>query len=438
MTDVSPHYLITTVGTTGDVHPMLSLAQALQAMGRRVTLVSHSAHAGLVQGLGLRFVGLGSDEDYRRLLSNPDIWDARKSFQALMGSGYREGLAELGAFFGRLPVQERHVVISHPFLVPGAAIARELGQVQSVVAAYLAPSNMKTCHDPLTVGPLTMPRWVPMGWRRAYWRFVERGWIDPVALAQVNALRRPLGLAPVTSFLGHIAKAPDLSLSLFPSWFAPAQPDWPQPMLSGDFQLFEAQAAQPLTPELCAFLSQGEPPLVFTAGTGNFHAQVFFAQALAACQRLGRRAIFLNRDRAQLPADLPASVLWQPYVPLADLLPAVAAIVHHGGIGTTAEALRSGTPQLVTPFAWDQFDNGARLATLGVGRVLPATRLSGRRLAAGLQALLGTPGLADACAKAAEHFKRRPSARDLCERMEARLSQPQRRHGLHLDPFTRS
>jgi rhamnosyltransferase subunit B len=60
-----------------------------------------------------------------------------------------------------------------------------------------------------------------MGWRRALWRFIEKGWIDPVAIAQINAAREPLGLSKIHSFLTHIAKTPDLSAPLFPSWFAP-------------------------------------------------------------------------------------------------------------------------------------------------------------------------------------------------------------------------
>ncbi|MDT9002372.1 glycosyltransferase [Paucibacter sp. APW11] len=418
----TPHYLILTVGTTGDLHPMLSLAQALQAMGRPVTVLSHSIHGPRVAQLGLPFVGLGREEDYEALLRNPDIWDARKSFAALMGSGYREGLTELAAFFRGLPARRRHIVISHPFLVPGAAMARAAGQVERVVAAYLAPSNLKSCADPLTIGPVAVPSWVPMSWRRAYWRFVERGWIDPVALAQINPLRAAQGLAPVNSFLGHIAEAPDLSLLLFPAWFAADAPDWPQPRIGGDFQLFEASAAKPLEPALSRFLATGPKPLLFTAGTGNRHAKAFFAHALAACAALGRRALLLSQDRQQLPAQLPDWACWQPYVPLAQLLGQVDAIVHHGGIGTSAEALRQGTPQLITPFAWDQFDNGARLARLGVARVLPATRLNPRRLASRLRDLLEDPAVPQHCARAAAHFAQCQAPQLLCERMEAQLA----------------
>jgi rhamnosyltransferase subunit B len=232
---------------------------------------------------------------------------------------------------------------------------------------------------------------VPLAARRAFWRWVGRRFIDPVALADVNAARRAHGLAPASSLMDWIAAVPDLSLTLFPDWFAPTQPDWPRPLVRGDFPLFDPNADAPLAPELTAFLQAGTPPLVFTHGTGNTQAAAYFRAARAAAQRLGRRALFLTSHRDQVPADLPPTMLWQAYVPLRALLPHAAALVHHGGIGTTAEALRAGTPQLVVPLAHDQFDNGARVTALGAGTSLPAARLNERRLVRKLAALLAAP-----------------------------------------------
>jgi rhamnosyltransferase subunit B len=413
----APHYLLITVGSTGDIHPFMRIAGALQAMGRKVTFITHSYYQNVVQGAGIPFVGIGTDEEFLSILRNPDIWDPKKGFSALLAN-YSEGLKQVLEAIKSVSAQAPQVVIAHPFAAPGAVIARECGLVKSVVAAYLAPSNLRTCHDPLYIGPTSVPRWVPMSWRRALWRFVERGWIDPVAVAHLNAVRTPLGLPKVSSFLTHIAETPDLSVTLFPSWFAPVMPDWPRPLIEGDFPLFEASAQDRFTEELSAFLAAGEKPLVFTPGTGNLHAADFFDCALSAVNRLGRRAIFLTRERAQIPANLPESVLWQAYVPLSALLPHVAALVHHGGIGTTAEALRSGTPQLIAPFAWDQFDNGARIAALGVGMVIPAKRLRPRRLAKGLQDLCTSEAIRARCSLLASRFTPAHDPIALCREIE--------------------
>jgi rhamnosyltransferase subunit B len=418
--ETHPDYVVITIGSSGDVYPLLRIAGTLQALGRRVTFITHSYHANLVTRAGLPFVAIGTDEDYLRLVANPHLWDAKKAFATLMAN-YGDMLEQIDQAIGAVAAHGPLVALAHPFAVPAAAISRERGSVASIVAAYLAPANMRSCHDPLTIGPTAVPSWMPMRWRRALWRFIEKGWIDPVAVTQINGVRQPLGLPKVDSLLTHIADAPDLSVTLFPSWFAPAVPDWPRPMIEGDFQLFEAAAEDGFSDDLTAFLAAGEKPLVFTPGTANIHAAEFFARALAAVDRLGRRAIFLTREREQVPAHLPASVLWQPYVPLAALLRRAAVLIHHGGIGTTAEALRAGVPQLVTPFAWDQFDNGARIAALGAGLTIPAQRLRPRKLARHLQALAASDAIRVRCAQLAENLSAPRDATALCEEMENRL-----------------
>ena len=417
MSEPTPHYLVITGGSSGDIYPFIHVASALQTLGRKVTFITSTYHANLVQSAGLTLIGLGTDEDYLSIIANPELWDAKKGFSALMAT-YGYHLELIDEAIRSVSTEEPTIVIAHPFVVPAAVISRECGVIQAIVAAYLAPSNLRTCYDLLNIGPTSVPRWVPMSWRRALWRFVEKGWIDPVAVAQINAARAPLGLSKVQSLLTHIAETPDLSVTLFPSWFAPAVPDWPQRLIMGDFQQFEPAPLDGVAEDLSAFLKTGERPLIFTPGTGNIHAADFFANALAAVNHLGRRAIFLTRERAQVPAHLPESVLWQPYVPLSALLPHAAAIVHHGGIGTTAEALRAGTPQLITPFAWDQFDNGARVTTLGVGMVIPAKRLRPRKLACALQTLITSDIIRARCSQLAVRFIPRHDPIALCREIE--------------------
>jgi rhamnosyltransferase subunit B len=418
MLETAPHYIVITGGTTGDIHPFMRIASALQGLGRKVTFITNTYHARLVQSAGLAFVGLGTDEDYLRVVANPDLWDPKKGFSVLMAN-YSDLLEQINEAIRSVCADAPMVAIAHPFAVPGAVIARERGFIDSVVAAYLAPSNLRSCCDPLTMGPTRVPSWVPMRWRRALWRFVEKGWIDPVALAHLNAVRTPRGLPKVDSFLTHMAEAPDLSVTLFPSWFASTAPDWPQPLISGDFQLFEVAPQEDLPQALCTFLAAGDKPMVFTAGTGNLHAADFFACALSAVHRLGCRAVFLSRDRAQAPAHLPPSVLWQPYVPLCELLPHAAALVHHGGIGTAAEALCAGTPQLIAPFAWDQFDNGARIASLGAGVVIPAKRLRPAKLAQSLQALCSSDAIRAACLRLAARLMPAHEPTRLCREVDS-------------------
>ncbi len=417
---VADHYLVISLGTHGDIHPFMCLARALQSLGREVTFISHSYYEALIRDAGLPFIGIGTDEEFLEVLNNPDLWDPIKGFDALFKK-YGEGTSQILDAIRSFAAPTPPVVIAHPFAIPGAAIGRDIGLVSKVVACFLAPSNLKTCYDPLTLGPTPIPAWVPMSWRRALWHLVEKRYLDPAAMPQLNAIRAACGLPALTSFLGQMAESPDLALTLFPSWFGPRKPDWPSPMIQGDFQVFEARAQQEFTPELTAFLKAGDKPLVFTPGSGNLHAHRFFSCALAATQRLGKRAIFLTRERAQVPVSLPNTVLWQSYVPLAKLLPHADIFIHHGGIGSTAEALRAGIAQLITPYAWDQFDNAERVRQLGVGMALPAKRLRTGQLARALQKLDLAQDLRAQCSLLKRHFLPAHDPTRLCLQMESAL-----------------
>ncbi|MGI4721181.1 MAG: glycosyltransferase [Janthinobacterium lividum] len=375
------HFVVVTIGSAGDLFPFMRLALALRESGQRVTMLGPEQHRPFVAPTGLAFHGLPADE---AVLDHPDLWHPTRGL-AVVWRATRPAMAQVPAFVAALPPGDKVVMLAHPLALPEADLCRAARPGLKVAAAYLAPSNLPTVHDPLLLGPYPVPRWVPLGARRWLWRRLGEALINPVALPDVNAARAQAGLAPVDDLVGFIGAVPDLSLTLFPSWFAPAQPDWPQPLAQGGFPLYDPSPEGELSPGVARFLEAGAPPVVFTPGTGNRQAAYYFRCALDAAARLGLRAILLTPHRAQLPAQLPTPVLWQDYVPLRLLLPHVAALAHHGGIGTTAEALRAGTPQLVVPLAHDQFDNAARVTALGVGSSVRASRLTRARLVAALR-----------------------------------------------------
>jgi rhamnosyltransferase subunit B len=372
------------------------MALLLRGHGHRVSLLGPWPHEPYASDAGLPFHRLPVDT---AVLDDPDLWHPRRGFGAVWRAT-RPAMAELPAFVDALAPNERCVLLVHPLALPEADLCRGAHPRLKIAAAWLAPSNLPTVHDPLTMGPLRIPPWVPRGVRRWLWRRLGATLIDPVALPGLNAARRLRGMAPVASLLEHIVAVADLSVLLFPAWFAPDQPDWPASRYRAGFPLHDPAPGAALPDALARFLAAGERPLVFTPGTGNRQAAHYFRCAEDACLRLRRGAIFLTAHRDQLPAALPPTVLWQEYVPLRALLPHVDALVHHGGIGTTAEALFAGVPQLVVPLAHDQFDNAARVAALGAGLRLPASRLTGLRLTRHLHALLSSNGVRAACAQA--------------------------------------
>lgn len=400
MSESTAHYLLITAGTTGDMYPFMHLARSLQALGKRVTLIANADHEHLIRSAGLPYVALATGPNFLRFFMDPSAIDPETGRPAF-GDFYRNMTLQVDEAVRSLGRQEDCVAVVQPCLLPGAAVSRERGRIRSIVAVHLAPAGLRSCHDPMTIGAIAVPAWVPMGWRRAALRYIEKRWQDPMVIPQINAVRAAAGLTPVASAQAHLDAIPDHSIALFPPWFAPPAPDWPSNLVIAGFPLEAATLSQPFGPELSAFLAGGDPPLVFTPGTGNERAADFFRTALAATQALGRRAIFLSRKREQVPVALPATVLWQPFVPLSALLPHSALLVHHGGIGTTAEALRAGIPQLITPFAFDQFDNGRRIGLLGAGRAIPARRLRPGALARALAHLSASDAVRARCGELA-------------------------------------
>ncbi len=122
---------------------------------------------------------------------------------------------------------------------------------------------------------------------------------------------------------------------------------------------------------------------------------------------MGRRAILLTgaQPPERFPATLPADVRAYPWLPHSMIFRRAAAIVYSAGIGTLSHALRSGTPQLITPLGFDQPDNALRAARLGLARVLPFARVTARRLQRELETLLGDAGYANAAREVAARLR---------------------------------
>jgi UDP:flavonoid glycosyltransferase YjiC (YdhE family) len=126
------------------------------------------------------------------------------------------------------------------------------------------------------------------------------------------------------------------------------------------------------------------------------HAAELYRASTEACRLLGVRGVVLTKYADQLPASLPPFVRHELFAPFQRLFPSCAAVVHHGGVGTVAQALAAARPQLILPIAFDQMDNAARVKRLGVGNWLKSTRGSGARIAGELAKTL-TPEVQTRC-----------------------------------------
>jgi UDP:flavonoid glycosyltransferase YjiC (YdhE family) len=245
--------------------------------------------------------------------------------------------------------------------------------------------------------------------------------VRPLVGGELNSLRHELGLPPVKHVFGQFMHQGDMSLGLFPDWFGPPQPDWPDNIRLTGFPLWDAQAGVELSDEVEEFLAGGDAPIAFSPGSANRAAHQFFATAAEACQRLGRRGILLTKYADQLPSNLPPTVRHFGFVPLSRLLPRTAALVHHGGIGTCAQGLAAGVPHLVRPMAFDQFDNSRRLARLGVGEEISVRAFRTPAVVAALDRLLSSPSVAESCRTFAARCDGSSSLTAACVALESLL-----------------
>jgi rhamnosyltransferase subunit B len=416
----TPLVIVATSGTAGDIAPFAAIAKELSQRGHRVVMLVPTFHEGLMQSEGLAYQVFGTASEFQATLNDPNLWDERKGFGVIW-----KGLQPyFGVVRDMVECQSANtpcMLLCHPMLAPLANIAKCSRPDLHVVCAYLAPSNLCSSYNFLTAGSLGIPGWTPLQWKRLLWRLIHKVWIDPVTLPSLNHWRLANKLPAVSSFFDHISRSPDTSIGLFPAWFSSKQPDWPLPFTEGNFPYGAQDKTLSLNPALEQFLAQGEAPIGFTPGTGHRHAADYFAIALQTLKKMGCRGLLITPHAVQVPQDLPPNVMWLAQAPFNLLLPRLSVLVHHGGIGTTAEAFRAGIPQFVVPYAFDQFDNGLRAKSLGVAEVVLARRLSVRRLHKGLARLLASEQVKQNCAAIASKVSAGPAPAWLVQRVETSL-----------------
>jgi rhamnosyltransferase subunit B len=399
--------LLVPVGSTGDVLPFLAIGRELRRRGGRVAVLANEWFAEPVRRAGLEFLPFGSRDEYLSVISARGPGALLRTARKL-AHVTTDGLCDAV----QAVASPRTILVSHT-LAFGARIAGEKLGLKSVTA-HLAPAVFDSAEEPAVLPGFfnseLRPRWYKRGVRFLFQRAADAVWAGPV-----RKLRGRLGLPQERP--SHEGRKRS-SLALFPDWFAPPQQDWPEDTTLTGFPLYDDPGAPDVPDDLAGFLDEGSAPIVFTPGSGQVNERGFFEVAIEASRRVGRRALLLTRFRQQLPAELPAHVRHAPFVPLGALLPRAAAIVHHGGIGTCAQALATGTPQLVRPWGFDQLDNAARLSRLGVGVTLRPRQFTSAAVERSLRQLLESPEVARRCLDASRLQQAGDAAAKACNAIE--------------------
>ncbi|MCJ2036871.1 glycosyltransferase [Methylobacterium sp. J-068] len=408
------------VGSHGDVLPILALGVELIRRGHGVMLAAPAPFEAMARRAGVPFHGLCTRAAYERAMREPDLWHPRRGVGTLF-SELPEFTEQTYAWLAQRSRRLRETLVVASSLSLGARIAQDkLGL--NVVTVHAMPLLVESrLAAPLLPG-LGLGRLMPSRMRHWLGRGADRYVIGPAALPRLNALRARLGLGPVRR-LRHWWNSPSRVLLMFPDWFAAPQADWlPQAVQTGFPIVDRLGDAEALSPALTAFLAQGSAPLVFTYGSAMRRGRFFFETATALCRRMGRRGILLAPQDGQVPQTLPEGLIHAPYAPLSALLPRSAALIHHGGIGTVAQALAAGIPQLIVPVAFDHFDEGERVRRLGLGATLSRRRFTPARAARRLDRLLASPEVARRCRLVRERMAGEDGVSSACDRIEAMMA----------------
>ena len=381
------------LGSRGDVQPFVPLGKALRDAGHQVRVATFEAFASMIREADLDFSPIHGDaQGLLNTAANGDLLTKRTNPVQVMRALRRS----YGTLANSLPhdltaLYDTDLVLNQlPAHLFGGDLAEYLDIPWAIVAVI---PLVRTRLRPL-IGFPTAFSFIP-GYNLLTYRLGEQlGW--QLFRHAVNRLRTERWNLPAVPFWGpfeaiHRKRIP--SICGFSAHVVPRPPDWGSHVhLTGWWYPDDPQWKPPA--DLQRFIESGSPPVFIGFGSmpvsNPSHTTALIVEAIRLS---GQRAI-LHAGWAGLGGPLPPEIFPITYAPYGWLFPRMAAVVHHGGSGTTGLGFRSGVPSVVVPFGFDQFYWGTRAVEMGVGpKPIPYRRLTAERLASAIHAAVSDTGI---------------------------------------------
>ncbi len=410
---------IFTQGSRGDVQPYLALAMALQARGHSITLAAPDDFEDRVKSAGIDFAPMGTN--MQDLLARPDIrkilagnpLGIRKIWRTVAVPMLQASLKTIWQVG-----QDADVLVHHPKVVGAADVAEVTGA--PVVLASPVPMVPTRAFPIITLSRdlgkrLNKLTWLPLRWARSFYGRQLGEWRQSV-LGLPRKFRPRKGADP---WYGADLRLVGVSQNVLPY-----PSDWDKnTILTGYWTLPTGSGWQP-DPVLEAFLDDGPPPVYIGFGSMPVDDPEAVTRSIAAAvEKVGIRAVIGAGWAGIGDTNRNGSVFSVDSVPHDWLFQRVAAVVHHGGAGTTAAGLIAGKPSLICPAGVDQPFWAGRVKALGCGpEALPLKKLTTERLAERLRDLTATRSYADRATSLAEALAAEDGIARAVERIEAAMT----------------
>jgi sterol 3beta-glucosyltransferase len=375
---------ILAAGSRGDTQPYLALGAALKHAGHPVRIATFAIYEELVRGAGLELFPLSGDiTQVVKSAAGAEAMQADNPLKVLRSFNTLKAFASGKQAEFYHACEGSNAVIFHPGPAIGYFIARKM----KIPAILATPFPMTPTREYPSLISFAGPR-LGKGYNLLTHKAFEQIMWSAGKSPTRDFWKKQFGKTPDDLSCPY-GKA-DITVISCSNHVFPRPADWPDRVHQSGFWFLDEEPGWSPSSDLLDFLQGGEPPVYIGFGSLGAHnqAEATTRLALDALERSGMRGVLATGwSGLSENMDMPSTVFRLKSAPHAWLFPRMAAVVHHGGAGTTAAGMRAGVPSIVVTYGNDTLAWGRRVFELGVGpRAIPRKKLSAEALAGAISA----------------------------------------------------
>lgn len=407
------HFIIYALGTLGDIGPMCGLAAELTRRGHSVSFLSNAYFQQTIASVNCDFVPVGTIAEYHK--GNTD-----KAWQV---DNFEDNFEHyhVPAFEPSFRYVQTNARADSVAIIlgnnSGVEAACELGDIP-YIKVMLSPNVVFSAISPAAplrwAIPASAPRWLVRVLLNRYRKIKFRRFCKARFTEHYRQQRERLG-CPIRYRKEDEAQ---LQIGLFPEWYASPPQDWPSKLKLCNFPMTNLirKDCRQLFDQICERLGA---PVIFTAGSGRSSAKQLFVEGRKVCEQLNVPGVFVGGGDSVALLDGANYCAHIDYIDFQYAFSKASVVVHHGGIGTVAQAIRAGCPQLICPVKYDQPDNADRIYRLGLGSYILPEQFIAENIAPMIQRMVAQSSQVLALKHYAAKIERVDAIGEACDLIES-------------------